>query len=160
MSVGNVWGFEWDGVESAAMEGPEVGRYRFQLVDARKAFNKSGQPYVNAGCKVVSVISGDAKNMDRVHWEYLSLEDHRKPFTKHFFEHIGAGSCLRADRGPEDAIGTLFEADVIERNGYRVTFLPVDTDGNLDVAVDFREIGFQQFTVWLIIVGNENSALV
>ena len=131
MSQADVWGFKWDGVDSASNEGPEIGRYLFQLADARKAFNKKGLPYVNAGCKVMQVISGDEKSLSRMHWEYLSLEEHRKPFTKHFFEHIGAGDCLRPDRGPTDAIGCMFEADVIERDGYKNLrrIIAVDSSG-------------------------------
>lgn len=109
--MNEVWGMDWDGVESVSMDGPPVGEYTFQLVSAKRDVNKKGKPYVNVGCKVVRALEEIA--LGKVHWEYLSLESHRLGFTKAFFENIGAGSCLVPGKGPGDAVGSVFEANVV-----------------------------------------------
>lgn len=107
------WGMDWQGVESAKMDDPGVGRFRFVIASCDRGVNKKGKPYVNVGCKVVHVINGNQADKGKMKFEYLSLEPNRQPFTKAFFESIGAGRILMPGKGPEDAKGVMFEADVI-----------------------------------------------
>ena len=78
--MNEVWGMDWNGVESASMDGPPVGKYTFKVTSAKRDINRKGKPYVNVGCKVVK--AADKKQIGKIHWEYLSLEGNRLGFTK------------------------------------------------------------------------------
>lgn len=114
-----VWGFEWDQVPSGRDEGPPPGRYLFQYSGFDSGVDKNGNKYVIVHCLIINVIDGPAEALNKTHKEFLSLGKKRLPFSKGFYEMIGAGHTLRKDRGPADAVGTTFEADLIHRGDYR-----------------------------------------
>jgi hypothetical protein len=111
---GEVWGIDFDEVESKRGGMLPPGRYKLEVVEARRDINVNQKPYVGVWCKVVGAEDEDV--IGRVHYENRFLTDAAIPYTKAFFEDIGAAHSLQPNKGPSHAVGTLFEADVMHKS--------------------------------------------
>lgn len=111
--MSNIWGIDWDNVEDKDFEGPKIGKYAFRITSVKQAVNKNNKPYCNVGAEVIEA-EDDSTQIGKVHYEYLSLEPERLGFTKTFFKNCGLDHLLAPDRSPEEAVGALFQGELIE----------------------------------------------
>ena len=125
-----VWGIDFDQVESKRGGLLPPGVYKFVLDRAERQLNSNNKPYVGCWCKVVD--AEDEALIGRVFYESKYLSDAAIPYTKAFFEDIGAEHCLAPNMGPKAAEGTLFQAKVVHKTTTR--------DGATNTEAQLQEI--------------------
>lgn len=111
--MSDVWGIDFDQVESKRGGILPQGHYTFEVDKCIKDINANNKPYVGVWCKVVR--ADDESLIGRVWYDNKYLSEKAIAFTKGFFEDIGAAHCLHPTKSPADAEGTVFEADVKHR---------------------------------------------
>ena len=116
MTNHGVWGINFEGVEANRAQNLPAGEYTFKIDETKRGTNKSGQPYLHVLCKVLQA-DHDVNLIGRIHYHYLGMDPKQLGWLKAFFEDIGAGSCLAKHRGPDDAVGTVFEATIKVKEG-------------------------------------------
>ena len=128
------WGVDF-GVIEARSSGPlAIGRYRFEVDKCEASVNVNGKGFVGIWCKVVANLTEgiDAdQGKNRTVYEQRYLTDKALPYTKGFFEEIGAADAL--ETRPSDAEGAMFEADIAHKS-------EKDDGGNINIRVQFRDI--------------------
>jgi len=111
------WGFDMGDVEADVFKPLPVGRYRFRVIDVPAGVNRKGNPYRQLVCEVIQVLRGDESSVGYKHFEYLGLEPERRGMVKGLYEQIGAHRALMPGGGPSDALGTVFDSDIVHTEG-------------------------------------------
>ena len=111
------FGFSWDGIESRRRDDePPIGNgYLLEITNTTEIkVGKNGRRGFAFGCKVV-----DGEHVNKMIWQWVSLEESNIEWTKGLIETLGREDILRADGAPADLTKTIFQADIVDRGGYK-----------------------------------------
>lgn len=111
------FGFSWDGYESRKRDDePPVGDgYLMEITQATEIkVAKNNRRGFSFGCKIV-----EGQHAGKMIWQWLSLEPENIEWTKGTIETLGREDILKPDGMPADLVGTVFQADIIERGGFK-----------------------------------------
>jgi len=113
--MSDVWGIDFDQVESRRGGLIPEGRYTFEIDKCQRDLNSNGKPYVGIWAKIIGADDDNQESIGRIFYESRYLSEKAIPYTKGFFEDIGAAHILHPTKTPADAEGTVFDADLVHK---------------------------------------------